>query len=257
MKRGIRIVAPYRPFPPESALHQELADFDWPEAIRMMAHSAQLACHCPVSILTDVDTAVPIHAFTYVTTERRLMLWTLEVACCYLESDDFDRDTVMLDVDQLIYGDLARWIPYGGVPVHLGVLIRPTAKHQGTPLGQPFLNGVQWWLRRERRPLIAFYRQALDLARGLPEASLQWGADTEAVRTLLEPLEVGLQERAGLTVRMIQASEVLEALSELQIAQLGEGRMVWPTRDVLDFRWTRKPYMRAVYEATILAGAVL
>ncbi len=253
MNRGIRIVAPFRPFPPESPLHLELAAFDWTDAIRMMAHSAALACHCPVSILTDVDTDVPIHAFKYRTLERRLMLWTLEVICRYLESEDFDRDTVCLDIDQLIYKDLAVWMtPYW----NLGVCVRVTPKHQQLD-GQPLLNGVQWFARSHRGRLVRFYQAALELARTLPEDRIRWGADTDAVRLLLEPLEVGIQDRAGLRVNMIAADGVLEALSELQIAQLGEGRLPWPTRPVLDFRWKRKPYMRAVYEATILKGAAL
>lgn len=252
-KRGIRIVAPFRPFAPESQLHRELDGFDWSAAIRMLAHSAQLACHCPVSVLTDVDTDVPIQAYKYATRQRRLMLWTLDVAACYLESDDFDRDTVMVDVDQLIYRDLAPWFTRD---VDLVVLIRPTEKHQAASLGQPLLNGVQWWAVRGRERLAAFYRSALARAQTLPDETIQWGADTEAVRLLLEPLEVGIHDRAGLRVRMLNADDVLEALTEQQIAWLRQDRMPWPRRAVLDFRWKRKPYMRAVYDATILAGAV-
>lgn len=253
MTRGIRIVAPFRPFPPESALHKELQAFDWTAAIQMMAHSAGLACHCPVSVITDVDYAAPIPALQYVTMTRRLMLWTLEVARCYLESDDFDRDTVSVDVDQLLYRDLAPGFARG---VDLTVLIRPTAKHQAETRGQPLLNGVQWWALKGRDRLVAFYRAAEALAATLPEGTIRWGADTEAVRQLLEPLELGLHERAGLRVRMIDAATVIEALSEQQIRGLADGQLPWPSRAVLDFRWKRKPYMRAAYAATILKGAV-
>lgn len=250
MTRGIRIVAPFRPFPPESDLHKGLADFDWIDAIRMMRHSAELACHCPVHVITDVDTDLPVPTLKYHTTHRRLMLWYIEVAIRYMESPDFDRDTVMVDSDQLIYRNLAPWFTPG---VDLGVLIRPTPKH--TVMGQPVLNGVQFLAVKGRDRLLAFYRQMLDLAQTLPEESLVWGADTEALRLMLEPLELGLHDRAGARVHMIDFSSVLEAMSTQQIQWLSEGRMPRPSRSVLDFRFKRKPLMRPVYEATIQHAA--
>lgn len=248
--RGIRVIAPFRPFAPESVLHKGLSDFDWIDAIRMMRHSAELAGQCPVHVITDVDTDLPVPTLKYHTTHRRLMLWYVEVVLRYLESADFDRDTVMLDSDQLVYGNLAPWFTPG---VDLGVLIRPTPKH--TVMGQPVLNGVQFLAVKGRDCLVDFYRRMLDLAQTLPEDSLVWGADTEALRLMLEPLSLGLHERAGARVHMIDFSSVLEAMNTQQIQWLREGRMPRPARAVLDFRYRRKEFMRPVYEATIRNAA--
>lgn len=245
---GIRIVAPFRPFPPESYLHMELQDFDWNEAIRMMAHSAELACQCPVSVITDVDSEVPIHAFKYVTHERRLMLWYLEAACCYLESDDFDRNTIMVDSDQLIYGDLSRWFEPS---CDLGVLIRHDVKHQTIRDGQPLLNGVQFWAFQGKARLAPFFRRVLEVARTLDEDVLKWGADTVALLMKLEPIWVGIHRRPDLTINMIAAEKVIQALSRIHISRLRAGTFKQPIQPVLDFRWRRKRYMPAVYRATI------
>ncbi len=259
MTRGIRLVAPFRPFIPEGDFHKSLTDFDWIAAIRMLQHSAQIACHdCPVHVLTDVDTELPLPTLRYVTTERRLMLWSLEVCLRYLESDDFDRDTVLVDCDQLIYRDLAPWFaPEAGVD--LAVLVRPTPKHhQRADAWRQILNGVQLLAVRGRARLLPFYRQALTVARALPERLLRWGADTEALRVLLDPIEVGVHERAGLRVRMIDYRTVMEALSEQSIQSLKtDGTMSWPTRSVLDFRYTRKRWMAAAYAATVMKAAAV
>src|SRR5262245_11495357 len=107
MTRPMQVLAPFKPFPPESPLHRACADFDWLAALQMLAHSAALACHCPVYALTDRETHLPIPTLRYPTTETRLMLWTLEVTRNFLTSSDFDRNTVLLDVDQLVYRDLS------------------------------------------------------------------------------------------------------------------------------------------------------
>jgi hypothetical protein len=246
---GMRIVAPYRPFPPEADHHLELAAFDWVDAIRMMSHSAEIACQCPVHVLTDVDTDLPMPAFRYVTTERRLMLWYLEVAACYLASDDFDRDTVMLDSDQLLFQDLSPWFAKG---IDFSISFRPNVKHRNDI---PILNGVQFWAKRAQDRLVAFYRQALAIARTLPEERVKWGADSDALRILLAPLIVGVHLRHGLLVRLLDSNRLIDALSQRQIRQLElNGQMSWPTRAVLDFRNTRKHFMRRAYEATICLG---
>lgn len=257
--KGIRVVAPFRPFPPESDLHQELAAraFDWVAAIQMLFHSVRLACQCPVHIVTDARTDLPVPSLKYTTTHRRLMLWTLEACLRYLESADFDRDTVMLDCDQLVYRDLARFFTPG---VDLGVLVRPTAKHASRKVGDgmPLLNGVQFWAHAGKERLVAFYQKAIEVAATLSEDLLRWGADQEAVLALLRPMSgPGLTTRTGVKVRFINYEEVLEALSTDQIRWLREGRMPFPSRAVLDFRWKRKQFMGDVYRATILAGAVI
>lgn len=242
MTRPIRIVAPFRPFPPESELHRSLASFDWIDALRMCVDSAASSCGCPVHAITDVETTLPVPMLRYETRERRLMLWTLEACACYLASDDFDRDTVMLDVDQLVVRDLAPFFP----SADLGVLMRPTPKHS---VGEPLLNGVQFWSVAAKPRLATFYRAVLARARQLPEADICWGADTIALRQALEPLAIGQQDRQGLSVEMIHFGTVLEAWSTEQRAALAAGQLIGPTRPVVDFRWKRKLSMRSVYDA--------
>src|ERR1041384_7933234 len=188
--KPIRVVAPFLPLEPEAPHHLRLAaeSFDWPGAIAMLADSVRRTLGCPFHVITDVAadvTAAP--TLRYETRERRLMLRNLGVGACCVESDDFDRDTVMLDSDQLIVGDLRPWFQLGSFD--LGILVRPRPKAMP---GIPILNGVQFLAHRGKAKLSTFYRQALAVARTLPEEQIQWGADTEALRILLEPLHVGL-----------------------------------------------------------------
>ena len=251
MSRAIRIVAPFRPFPLEADHHREQADFDWMDAIHMMSTSAARACRCPVHVLTDVDTDLPFDCLKYETIERRLMLWNLEICAQYLASDDFDRDTIMLDSDQIVLHDLAPRFPEG---VDAGILIRPAAKHI---TGQPILNGVQFWAMRGRERLVAFFRQALVIAKALPEKQIQWGADTDALRVLLEPLSLGIHQRAGLTVALLESRTVIETFSSVHEKWLAAGTpFAVPTKPVLDFRNLRKPFMRPVYDAIFQDAAV-
>lgn len=252
MSRPLRLVAAFRPFPPESELHRALADFDWMDALRMLHASGRKACRCDVRTLTDVDTELPVPTLRYETQHRRLMLWILEVCLRYLESDDFDCDTIALDVDQLIVGDLASIVTPNA---DLVVCIRPTDKHQRSPESMPLLNGVQVWRHAAKPRLIAFYRQALAIAEGLAEDRLVWGADTDALRLQLEPLELGLHMRAGLRVHMVDASTVIETMSELHARWMRERVAFWPSRPVLDFRWKRKAWMRPTFDY-LRAGGV-
>ena len=241
---ALRIVAPFRPFAPESALHQTLSDFDWMDALTMLVDTATRACQCPVHAITDTETVLPVPTLHYRTSERRLMLWTLEACLRYLESPDFDRDSVMLDVDQLVFEDLA---PLRTPNADLTVLVRTTNKHRET--GRLILNGVQFWSHSGRKRLVAFYRKALAVARTLPEASIQWGADSEALQILLHPIEIGaLVQRDGLTVHFRDATDVLEAFSSAHAVQLAAGAPLVRSRAVLDFRYLRKRSMRPVYE---------
>ena len=188
----MRIVAPYRPFPPESDWHRETAaSFDWIGAIGMMRHSAALACGCSVDMLTDVDTVLPFPMLRYQTYHRRLMLWSLEVSACFLASDDFDQNTVALDSDQLIFRSLTPWFQ---PEADLTVLIRPRIDRSEGLNNMPILNGVQWWAYASRDRLVAFYRRALEVAIGLPEERIAWGADTDALVQLLDPRDVGIHE---------------------------------------------------------------
>lgn len=249
MKR-LRFVAPFRPFPLEAPHHLDQPAFDWMRAIREMTASVH-ATHpgADVQVLTDVDTALPMPSLKYVTQTRRLMLWYLEVCACYLESADFDRDTIMLDSDQLIYGDLSPWL---SSPTELGIMVRRPPKDGP---GFPILNGVQFWPLRGKGKLGAFYRQALAIAEALPETDILWGADTVALERLLSPLTPGLVHRAGLRVRLIWSKDVIAALSGGQIRQLEAGKPIHPACAVLDFRNTRKPFMPVAFAATY--GAAL
>lgn len=241
----MKCVTAFRPLPLEADHHKELHDFDWMDAIQMLSDSIAATSGCTLRVLTDVDTTLPFPMLRYATVQRRLMLWYLEIAACYLESDAFDEDTVFLDADQLVYGDLSRWfVPY----MDLGICIRKPPKGYPALL---ILNGVQFWAVKAKDRLAAFYRRALALAETLPEPLLKWGADTVALEQLLAPLDVGLCRRGDVRVRLLDAEDIIEAFSSTHIRHLEVGKMRQPMRPVLDFRNTRKPYMRPVYEATI------
>lgn len=245
----MKIVAPFRPFTPEIGHHATYGLAWWMEAIGMMARSAHAACQSRVHVLTDVDTDLPFRTLHYRTRERRLMLWYLEIAAAYLASADFNDDTVMLDSDQLVYGDLRRWFARLEFGVDLALLVRRPPKNGR---GFPIINGVQFWPLRGRPRLVGFYRRALALARGMREPSVIWGADSEALEWLLRPAVPSTVRRAGLRVQMIEASKVSRALSAEQIRLLETTRtMPRPETPVLDFRNTRKRYMRQVFEATL------
>lgn len=250
--KAFRIVTPYRPFAPESGQHLAMPDFDWIDALRMVTHTAAWSNHCQVRVLTDTTTELPVPALRYPATTTRLTLWLLEVRLRYLESPEFDRDTVTVDADELIYGDLSRWFSRAD----LVALIRSDPKHCG-PNGWPLLNGVQWWRVRAKQRLVRFYARALEMASAMAEDRLVWGSETDAVRALLEPLARGSHKRSGLRVDMIEAEDVLETFSTSHARTLNAGVFQWPKRPILDFRWMRKTHMRAVYEATALAGAAL
>ncbi|MGE0362804.1 MAG: hypothetical protein AB7R67_18975 [Vicinamibacterales bacterium] len=250
----MRVVAPFRPFPPESELHQQMAadGFDWMDALQMLVESAGASCRCPVHALTDDDTTLPVPTIHVATTHRRLMLWTLEACLRYLESPHFDRDTVMLDVDQLVLSDLR---PHFTPHADLGLLVRTTDKHLDT--GRQVLNGVQFWAHRAKKRLAAFYRRALAVAETLPEASRVWGADYEALQILVAPIMPGaVVKRHGVSVHLRQADEVIEAFSTAHRLQLDAGEPIVRSRPVLDFRWNRKRSMRAAFEALSAVGAV-
>lgn len=241
----MRVVAPFRPFPPEIGHHEQFGHDWWMDAIAMMRHSASRACNAKVMMLTDVDTTLPFPCLQYRTNERRLMLWYLEIACRYLSSCDFDQDTVMLDSDQLVYQDLSRWFR---TRMDLGLLVRRRTRSRDA---YPIINGVQFWPIESKLKLATFYRAALSRARQLPESMHVWGADTVALTQLLAPVSIGSHHRAGLRVRLIESDKVSKALSTRMVAALKAKQLQRPNVAVLDFRHTRKQYMRAVFEDTL------
>lgn len=243
----MRVVTPFRPFPAVSDEHRALGPFDWSDAITMLRESVRRSCRCQTVVLTDQDSVatVPGPVFAYRTTERDyLMLWILEVSLRYLESDDFTEDTAFCSPDVLVFRDLHSW--FAG---DFGIVVR---KHRERPI----LNSVQWWSRRGKDRLIALYRDAIRIARKSPEASKVWGADSEPFRKLLKPLRPGCgPKRDGLVVNLVDHRDVLEALTSAAIETLRQGQRPEPARAVIDFRYLRKHYMRAYYDATIGATA--
>lgn len=232
---GVRVVSAYRPFPPESAAHRRLGPFDWPAAIRTLRASVARSCGCETVAITDRDTALDGPTLQYATTERRLMLWILDVSLAYLASDDFDRDTIFVSPDSLVLQDLR---PYFGADAT--VLIRSADRYQRRPI----LNAVQWWRVAAKDALVAFYRQALDLALTLPEGLVVWGADSEPLRQLLDPIHVGIHRRAGLRVRLLESVTVLRSLSGTAVAAMDRGEPPpIPDIAVWDFKGPRKQYL--------------
>jgi len=243
----MKIVSPYRPFPPESSAHRKLGPFDWIGALQMLATSARASSQCDTYALTDVDTTLPVPAYQYRTTHRRLMLWILEVCLRYLESDDFDEDTVMVCPDILVLGDLRPFFQ-----ADLGVIVRLDAKY--VEAERPLLNSVQWWRVEAKDRLVAFYQRALAIAEGLVPALIEWGADTVPLVELLSPLEHGVSQRAGLSVFAVDQREAMAAFSSSLLRRLGGPRSVVVPMPLLDFKYGRKLYMRAYFEAAFRQG---
>lgn len=242
MMTDMRVVSPYRPFEPESQAHQMLGPFDWVAALQMLRASVRRSCDCETVAITDVDTTLPGPTFQYATTARRLMLWILDVARCYLGSADFDRDTIMLSPDLLVFGDLRPWM----APGYFTVLMRAAYP------AHPILNAVQFWPVRRKKLLVRFYDEAWAIAQTLPEGQLRWGGDTEPLRQLLQPLAPGLISRDGKPMaRLIESDEIMHAFSSQMAAALAKGTVIRPLRPVLDFRYTRKLHQRAYFDAAI------
>lgn len=240
MTSDLRIVSPYRPFEPESQAHQMLGPFDWVGALQMLRASVAHTMRCETVGITDIKTALPGPTLHYPTQEPRLMLWILEVALSYLRSDDFDRDTIMLSPDLLVFGDLRQWMGE-----HFTVLMR---EHYPA---HPILNGVQFWPVRRKTTIVDFYHRALAIGHTLSEGHLRWGGDTEPIRQLLEPLLPGLVMRDGKPLaRLIESNEIMQALTHEQEVALTCGRVVRPVKAVLDFRYLRKKSQRQYFEAT-------
>jgi len=233
----MQIVSPYRPFPAESSAHRKLGPFDWVGAVRMLAESAFRIGPYHVSVITDLDSPLPVPAFSYHTHERRLMLWILEVSLRYLESADFVQDTVMMSPDTLVLRPLT-----GFFAGDLTVLTRPAPKHATRP-HHPIINAVQWWPVRSKDRLIDFYRQVLALAKTMPANVIEWGADTAALVQLLSPITTGMHQRAGLQVSMLDANQILT--NRVQTGQMAA---------IAHFKYRAKPQMAASF-ARLMASA--
>ncbi len=239
----MKVVSPYKPFAPESEPHLKLGPFDWGAALSMMGASVSRACGCQTFALTDETATLPIEAYRYRTTEPRLMLWILEVSLAYLSSPQFDEDTVLVSPDVLVLGDLRTYFA-----ADLTVLIRTDPKFAARPI----MNGMQWWRHDARERLIAFYRQALAVARVLSDEMITWGADSDALRVLLEPTSLGIHARSGCDVSMVECESVLRPLTSQMMRAIDRGRtlVVPDAAPAIDFKYaTRKPYMARVWQA--------
>lgn len=237
----MRVVTPYKPFKPESREHLELGPFDWVGAIEMLRASVERSCHCDTVAITDQTTALPGPTFQYYTRETRLMFWILEVSLCYLAGPHFDRDTVLVSPDSLVFCDLRQW--FAG---DIGIVVRP--HHPARPI----LNGVQWWPLQSRDALIRLYTKALEIAKRLPEDQQVWGADSEPFRKLLKPLHPGCGPRkSGIVANLVDSRHVMVPLTSEMIQALEQGQQVDPPQAVIDFRYLRKKHMRAYFDATV------
>lgn len=242
----MKIVTPFRAFPPESTHHQNLGAFDWLGAIAMLRASAARACRCETFVITDVDAAVPGPAHAFVTTHRRLMLWILEVSLAYLRSDAFDADTVMVSPDVMVFGDLRPMFR-----ADLGLVVRTSPKFSAKP-EKTVLNSVQWWRLDAKSRLVAFYERALAMAVTLPENRITWGADTDPLVELVWPTRSGLQERSGLSVFGHESTTVMAPFSGRdRVAIDGGHQPAPPVLPLVDFKYWRKTYQQRYFDALI------
>lgn len=244
----MKIVTPFRPFEPESIEHLRLGPFDWIGAIQMLRVSAAKFCQCETFVITDADHDVDGPAHYFETTERRLMLWILDVSLRYLDSEHFDQDTVMVSPDILVFGDLR---PY--FVSDLGLVVRTSEKFKGTD--RTVLNGVQWWRHASKKRLVSFFRRAMAIARDLPEARIVWGADTDPLIHLTAPLIGGQRvTRSGLT--FFGHERLMESLSSSAMNAIDRGASLqMPSFPLLDFKYHRKRYMRQVFNALVRSAA--
>lgn len=243
----MRIVSPFRPFVPESVEHLRLGEFDWHGALRMSMLSVEAVYgHGHWVAITDVDTNLSAPAMKFQTTHRRLMLWILEICLRYVESGEFDQDTMMLSPDALLFGKVGQF--FRG---DLGVIVRLQQKFIDS--GRVVLNSCQFWPHKSKSHLVAFYRRALAIAETLPDNRIRWGADTDPLIQLLSPItSEGIRLRDGLWVNFIAETDVMDSVSEEEIAALGFGAFRrGSSLPVCDFKYKKKHAMSAYFNATV------
>ena len=232
----MRVVSPYRHITPYTSCHIELArhGFDWIEALRMLAHSAKVRAGAETFAITDQD--LPVPQLRYKTTETHLMLWILEVSLAYLESDDFDQNTVFISPDALVFGPLdlfGQW--------DLGVLYRGEKY-----VKRPLLNGFQWWPLASKARLVAFYKECLSLARSLSNEQKRWGGDTVPLVQLLSPIALGVHQRGGLVLGVLPA-ELHVSITESRLRKTLQRLPGSIEAAVLDFKYRHKRHMKEVF----------
>jgi hypothetical protein len=236
------IVSPYKPIPPERAhsdhTREKLGDFDWVDALRMLAASAARFDY-PVYAITDTELPVPHYRFN--TVQPDLMIWILEVSLAYLSSEYFTEDTAFICPDSLVNEPCMAMTGFD-----LAIAVRFEQKHAPRPI----LNSVQLWPVAAKAKLIDFYTRCMEYALASPQGA-EWGGDTVPLEKVLAPLDPGLQSRAGLNVLMLPHERLLRTINSQDIRLLDEGMQ--PGRKstfVIDFKYTRKKHMQAYFEAT-------
>lgn len=243
----MRFVSPYRPFAPESIEHLRLGEFNWNAALKMSMLSVE-AVYGPGHwvAITDVDTALPVPAMKFQTTHRRLMLWILEICLRYLESGEFDQDTVMMSPDVLLFGKVGQFFQGD-----LGLVVRLQQKFVDS--GRVILNSCQFWRHKSKTHLVDFYKRALAIAETLPDNRIRWGADTDPLIHLLSPItSEGLRLRDGLWVNFINETDVMDSVSEEEVAALDYGIFQRVSSlPICDFKYRKKVAMSAYFKATV------
>lgn len=234
---GVKIVSPYRRMEAVTKIHQELVGkFDWIEALKMLRASANKNAKTEVFALTDHELSVP--HYRYATAEQKLMLWILEVSALYLESADFDQDTIFISPDCLVFGSLDLFDGFD-----IGLVAR-REKFKDKPL----LNGLQFWAVKARVRLAELFRKALQIAKTLPDKQQRWGADTLPLVQLLGPIAAGTFNRFGLRVKIFDPS-ILSSINGEDMC--GRGR-IEPRGRVVDFKARRKLHMVEYYKRAML-----
>lgn len=246
-----QVIIPYAPFP-ESPAFARVRGFDWVEAIAQCRTSVRASCGqaVPVRLVTNMDGPSEGDTLVYQTTATRLQLWLTEIRLAFLQSDAFDRDTVLISPDTLVMNNLAGGFRPGA---DLGIIVRP-AYDVGDQEWRKILNTAQWWRVRARAALIAFYQDVWAIAQTLHANYQKWGGDTESLLRRLTPIEAGLVERAGLRVAMIHAPEVFASITggQIEILEAG-GRITWPVAPPMlwDFKYLKKSAMGLAFRAQL------
>ena len=238
----MKVVAPFRRIEPVEAHHIELKarGFDWIESLKMLATSARMRCDCDTFVITcDDDLGVPSHVYS--TEETSLMVWILEVSLRYLESDDFDQNTVFVGADALILKPLDL---FGGFDIALTAR-KELAKYDS----QPLMNGLQFWPLEAKDKLVAFFSEALRIARSLSDEQRKWGADTTPLLMLLGPVIKGTHRRGDMTVRFFPWPMLLE-ISSVMMKKIRVGKRVDAKGSVADFKYWKKLHMKEYFERT-------
>ena len=239
----MKIVSPYRQIVPYKRHHVELPAGWWLEALRMLRWSGLNRTQANTYVITDLETELPFkYVLRYDTQETYLMLWIIEVSLMYLESSDFDQDTVLISPDSLVRKDI-NW--FDGT-FDIAVTSRPLKeKYQHHPL----LNGLQWWPLASKDKLIELYREALHIARSLPDNEKRWGGDTTPFLKLLGPIVPGLHDRGGYRVKIFTFPTLME-ITPLVMRKLSEGKRPDADVAVADFKLRSKSNMKTYFERT-------